>query len=120
MTTGERRSTADRILVTAMAEFGTRGYEATSLDDLARLLGIRKQTILYWFPSKELLLEAVKQNVAFVPGASFHPDGSGANTMRLNFSNASEPMIEEGIARLGRVVRASIARGASPEAAAVR
>jgi AcrR family transcriptional regulator len=59
MATAERRGTADRILVAAMGEFGTRGYEATSLDDLARLLGIRKQTILYWFPSKEVLLESV-------------------------------------------------------------
>lgn len=66
MTVGERakRATADRILVTAMAEFGTRGYEATSLDDLARALGIRKQTILYWYPSKELLLEAVVDRCA--------------------------------------------------------
>lgn len=66
MATGERtkRATADRILVTAMAEFGTRGYEATSLDDLARELGIRKQTILYWFPSKEALLEAVVDRCA--------------------------------------------------------
>lgn len=62
----ERRGqqTADRILVAAMAEFGTRGYEATSLDDLARGLGIRKQTILYWFPSKEALLEAVVDHCA--------------------------------------------------------
>ena len=61
MATEERTkpATADRILVAAMAEFGTRGYEATSLDDLARTLGIRKQTILYWFPSKDALLEAV-------------------------------------------------------------
>jgi AcrR family transcriptional regulator len=58
-TTGARQGTADRILVAAMREFGTRGYGATSLDDLARTLGIRKQTILYWFPSKEVLLEAV-------------------------------------------------------------
>lgn len=65
MSPGERRQgTADRIVVTAMAEFGTRGYEATSLDDLARLLGIRKQTILYWFASKELLLEAVVDRCA--------------------------------------------------------
>src|SRR5688572_29275588 len=56
--------TADRILVAAMGEFGTRGYEATSLDDLAGLLGIRKQTILYWFPSKEVLLEAVVDRCA--------------------------------------------------------
>jgi AcrR family transcriptional regulator len=63
---GERvkRATADRILVAAMAEFGTRGYEATSLDDLARTLGIRKQTILYWYPSKDALLEAVVDRCA--------------------------------------------------------
>jgi TetR/AcrR family transcriptional regulator len=54
-----RRRTPDRILDVAMVEFGIRGFEATSLDDLARLLGIRKQTILYWFPSKDVLLEAV-------------------------------------------------------------
>lgn len=58
------RQTADRILLAAMAEFGTRGYEATSLDDLARRLGIRKQTILYWFPSKEALLAAVVDSCA--------------------------------------------------------
>lgn len=50
--------TAERILATAADAFGARGYEATSLDDLARSLGIRKQTILYWFPSKDALLGA--------------------------------------------------------------
>jgi TetR/AcrR family transcriptional regulator len=62
--TAATRSTSERILDAAMAAFGTRGYEATSLDDLARELGIRKQTILYWFPSKEALLEAVVDRVA--------------------------------------------------------
>lgn len=61
---GRAQRTADRILVAAMREFGTRGYEATSLDDLARVLGIRKQTILYWFPSKDALLEAVVDRCA--------------------------------------------------------
>lgn len=50
--------TAGRILDAAGDAFGSRGYGATSLDDLARSLGIRKQTILYWFPSKEALLGA--------------------------------------------------------------
>ncbi len=58
------RRTPDRILDVAMVEFGTRGYEATSLDDLAGRLGIRKQTILYWFPSKDVLLEAVVDRCA--------------------------------------------------------
>lgn len=56
MSTG---STADRILDAALGSFATRGYEATSLDALAEGLGVRKQSILYWFPSKEALLEAV-------------------------------------------------------------
>jgi TetR/AcrR family transcriptional regulator len=54
-----QQPTPDRIVERAMAAFGTRGFEATSLDDLAGELGIRKQTILYWFPSKDALLEAV-------------------------------------------------------------
>jgi TetR/AcrR family transcriptional regulator len=57
-------TTADRILAAAMAAFGTRGFEATSLDDLARELGIRKQTILYWYPAKDALLEAVVDRCA--------------------------------------------------------
>lgn len=52
-------STSDRILDAALVSFGTRGYEATSLDALAEGLGVRKQSILYWFPSKEALLEAL-------------------------------------------------------------
>jgi len=43
--------------------------------------------------------------VAFVPGAAFHFDGRGRNTLRLSFSLASEPDIEQGIARLGELVR---------------
>src|SRR5271156_3898807 len=52
-------STSERILDAALVSFATRGYEASSLDALAVGLDIRKQTILYWFPSKEVLLEAV-------------------------------------------------------------
>ncbi|HUY63845.1 MAG TPA: helix-turn-helix domain-containing protein [Acidimicrobiales bacterium] len=52
-------TTGDRILDAALASFGSRGYEASSLDALAEALGMRKQSILYWFPSKEALLEAL-------------------------------------------------------------
>ena len=53
----------------------------------------------------EILLAAIEQGVAFVPGSAFYPNGGGANTMRLNFSNASPARIVEGIARLGAVLR---------------
>jgi DNA-binding transcriptional MocR family regulator len=55
--------------------------------------------------SAELLarsLETVK--VAFVPGQAFFADGGGANTLRLSFSVLDEAEIEEGIARLGRLI----------------
>lgn len=53
----------------------------------------------------DILKEAVKEKVAFVPGSSFFATGGGLNTMRLNFSNATPEMINEGMARLGRVVK---------------
>lgn len=43
--------------------------------------------------------------VAFVPGRAFHCDGSGANTLRLNFTLADEPRIKDGIARLAALLR---------------
>ena len=51
--------TPDRILAAALQSFGTDGIDATSLDALARDLGMTKQAILYWYPSKEVLLDAV-------------------------------------------------------------
>ena len=50
---------SDRILDAALASFASRGYEATSLDAVAKGLDLTKQSILYWFPSKDALLEAV-------------------------------------------------------------
>jgi 2-aminoadipate transaminase len=57
----------------------------------------------------ELLTEALKEKVAFVPGAAFHPNGGGRNTMRLNFSYSRPEVIEEGIRRLGGVVARHLA-----------
>ncbi|MDE0194445.1 MAG: TetR/AcrR family transcriptional regulator [bacterium] len=51
--------TRARILEAALASFGGRGYDAVSLDSIARDSGIRKQTVLYYFGSKDALMEAV-------------------------------------------------------------
>lgn len=45
------------------------------------------------------------ENIAFVPGAAFFPDGSGKNTIRLNFSSPTSEQIDEGMMRLGRLLR---------------
>ena len=39
--------------------FGTRGVDAVSLDEIARDVGVRKQTVLYWFESKDALVDEV-------------------------------------------------------------
>jgi len=57
--------------------------------------------------AKDLLLKCLEKNVAFVPGQEFFPDGSGENTIRLNFSNATPEKISEGIKRMGEVLRDS-------------
>lgn len=49
------------------------------------------------------------EKVAFVPGQAFHADGSGRNTLRLSFSCASRDMIDEGMMRLGRLIREAMA-----------
>jgi len=57
-------STRERILDASLDLFGGRGFDAVSLDEIAREVGVRKQTVLYWFPSKDELLDAVLDEVA--------------------------------------------------------
>jgi 2-aminoadipate transaminase len=52
----------------------------------------------------QLLGDALEYRIAFVPGAAFHANGGGANTMRLSFSNVNQEQIEEGIRRLGKLL----------------
>jgi 2-aminoadipate transaminase len=56
----------------------------------------------------QLLKSSIEHQVAFVPGEEFHLDRAGRNTLRLNFSNADPERIEEGIRRLGAVLKESM------------
>lgn len=58
----------------------------------------------------ELAPEAIKHDVAYIQGQVFYADGSGLNTMRLNFSNATVERIDAGIHRLGDMFKAEIAK----------
>jgi AcrR family transcriptional regulator len=55
-TGGEKRR--HELIEEAIRHFGADGYNGASLDDIASASGIRKQTLLYYFPTKEALLEA--------------------------------------------------------------
>lgn len=55
-TGGEKRRHA--LIEEAIRAFGRDGYNGASLDQIASAVGIRKQTLLYYFPTKDALLEA--------------------------------------------------------------
>ncbi len=54
--------------------------------------------------AEELLAEAMRERVAFVPGAPFFAAEPQRETLRLNFSNRPPELIAEGMARLGAIV----------------
>jgi 2-aminoadipate transaminase len=56
----------------------------------------------------ELLPKAIEHDVAYVTGRPFHTDGSGHNTLRLNFSYAEDSQIVEGVGRLASVIEAEL------------
>ena len=58
------------------------------------------------FDARELMDLALKKyKVAYVPGQGFHPDGTGANSMRLNYSYPTVEQIWEGIRRLSQMIK---------------
>jgi 2-aminoadipate transaminase len=61
-------------------------------------------TLPGYIDTTDLLARALRENVAFVPGAAAFVDGRGGSSMRLNFSASPEEEILEGIKRIGRVV----------------
>jgi len=60
----EKFGTKEKILDSALESFSTSGFDATSLDVVAKSLGVRKQTILYHFATKKGLLNAVVERAA--------------------------------------------------------
>jgi len=63
-------ATRRRLIEEAVRHFGKRGYEGASLDAIASAAGVRKQTLLYYFPTKEALLEASVAEVSSRVGAT--------------------------------------------------
>ena len=67
-------------------------------------------TLPEWCDASDLFDIALKQNVAFVAGGLFHCDGSGKNTMRINFSFVSKERTEEGVKILAKAIRDYVAK----------
>ncbi len=61
-------------------------------------------TLPEYIDTTDLLAKALRENVAFVPGAAAYVDGRGGSEMRLNFSASGSEEIREGIKRIGAVI----------------
>lgn len=63
-----------------------------------------------YIKANTILKECLQNNVAFVPGDSFFPNGGAENTFRLNYSNMPEERIREGVKRISGVIHRFISR----------
>jgi len=110
-TGGERRRTT--IVEEAIRQFGTDGYTGASLDSIAQEVGVRKQTILYYFPNKDALLEAclaaagkrVAEEISTALEASPEPEARAEAVIHAVYELAGEwpefPMFIREAGRLG-------------------
>jgi 2-aminoadipate transaminase len=89
------------VMVKALADMMPKGVEFNRPDG-----GMFLWASVPGVDTTELLKVSAEQKVVFVPGVSFYPGRDVTNGMRLNFSNASEEKIQEGILRLAAAVRA--------------
>jgi TetR/AcrR family transcriptional regulator len=80
MSGAARRSS---LMAEAIRLFGKRGYQGTSLDAVAAAAGVRKQTLLYYFPTKDSLLEAcvaeTSQRVASALAEALEAETAGSH-----------------------------------------
>jgi TetR/AcrR family transcriptional regulator len=106
----ERRTT---IVEEAIRAFGREGYQGASLDQIAQAVGIRKQTLLYYFPTKDDLLETclaaagkrVAEDIVTALEAPAEPGERAEAVIRAVYALAEEwpefPMFIREAGRLG-------------------
>jgi len=58
--------------------------------------------------TKEILADAVRNKVAYVPGSGFYADDRGLSEARLAFCTENTERIEKGIKILSRIVKEKI------------
>jgi TetR/AcrR family transcriptional regulator len=110
-TGGERRRTT--IVEEAIRQFGTEGYAGASLESIAQVVGVRKQTLLYYFPNKDALLEAclaaagarVAEEISAALEVSIDPEDRAEAVIHAVYELAAEwpefPMFIREAGRLG-------------------
>jgi 2-aminoadipate transaminase len=89
------------VMLTAFEEFMPKGVSWTKPEGGLFLF----LTLPEDMDAEDLFEIAIKKNVAFVLGSVFHCDGSGKNTMRINFSFVDEEHNRIGVQRLAESIK---------------
>ena len=89
----------DRVVDVAVKVFTERGYDGTSMADIARALGVHKSSIYHHVASKEQLLEdAVKRALNALHGMLAEPDateGTAVERLRYVVGRTVEIMVRQ-------------------------
>ena len=89
------------VMLEAFEEFMPKGVKWTKPEGGLFLFLILPKDM----DAEDLFLIAIKKNVAFVLGSVFHCDGSGKNTIRINFSFMNEDQNRIGVQRLAESIK---------------
>jgi 2-aminoadipate transaminase len=65
-------------------------------------------SLVPWIDTEKVAAAAVEEQVQVMPGTACHTDGQGSHNIRLAFSLQPSERIAEGVARLGRAIRAGM------------
>jgi AcrR family transcriptional regulator len=96
------------IVEAGLAEFGTHGFAAARMEDVARRAGVAKGTVFLYFPTKEALFEAVATRVTplqddLLAQLDSHP-GTSLDLLRALLTRLYEAMARPEVTALMRVM----------------
>lgn len=75
----DRGNTKQEILAASLRLFSVQGFEATSISQIANVVGIRKASLYSHFESKQAILDALVREIWSSMGTTlFHQDGLGS------------------------------------------
>jgi AcrR family transcriptional regulator len=102
----KKRETRDAIARAALALFVERGYDETTLAEIADAAGVSTRTIFAYFPGKEDILFSTMQTMrdALVQALAERPAGTDALTALRHFILASAHEKTEQEQKLGQVI----------------